>query len=362
MPNDRATLISLLSSLPRDEDPDFPEYEIRVNNLLSRKWSESDLKRVVADETLDLSVRWNALYLWLDILASNLDLMRFNMVFRKHQTVFRDEVLFPHLTAWSRYNDARYGEYMALRDALLLASKNLDDERLEVHPGVRNLFVEIVLRIAEEHPDFSEADHVQRAISLVNVNIDSYPGRARYYHMRARLYSIQNEFTLAYHDIAKAIDAEDSSNESQYTVRIFEYASTRQRIQAEERLDKQMVHFGENIVKLATDKTEEIQNKAFALLGILTAAIAIIMSTVSLASAVKDVASAAILITLMAGSILVAFTVFHIVLNFRASGKQRLWTPLSMSIATAVILLVVGALVGYVAGYTGTAPFNINNP
>lgn len=308
--------IEYLSTLVEEHEETSQPYHLEIRRLpsrpgmdtLSAKTFTEVLKEIAEDEEqrIEPKVRTAALATWMTFLLRWRDYKHFRDVFDTYHNIFQE------------FDSPLKSLYQGMRDLSQVSSKGDRQQAVESAkaamkampdmPGALNLYAE-AMAISGERGDVTGED-LDQAMSAIEKAIDIDPVYAKYYANRARILALKKRYEESYRDIEKAIEMETSEYD-EYLLRISYYESIRTFTQLEERSSeiehqaKEMKHEQERAQKQLTS----MRGETLTLLGLLAAVIAFVIASVQLMANLHS-AEAGVLMTFMAGLILVVFGAF----------------------------------------------------
>ena len=350
-------LVSLLAKIVEKYEEDSREYHREIYDFLS----QSDIKdlqtdkiverlNVIADDKeREAGVRVIALASSLVYLWRRLDYRQFRKVFDKYRSTFQDADSSLESLYQGMYDLSRVSSPGGFQRALESAKEA--KEALPNTPGALNLYTEVVAVIGERvRVEEGELEQAMLAIEEA-IDIDPY---AKYYANRARILAVQGNYDNSYQDIDKAIEREIFDD---YTLwRVNSYEMIRSNIRLQQRLTEvkrqtdratQLADQVEEDQEGAREQIAAMRGETLTLLGLLAAVIAFVVLSVHMVSSLQSV-EAVILMTFMAGLILVVFGAFTELIQpdekWRKKGKWVVGTGVAVVILAGLVLL--GARLG----------------
>ena len=310
----KEVLIQKLNNVPEETELSYP-YEIR-KIIAGKKISKNslilkDLRSIVDDSENEEKLRFDAFYtlqviLWrlkeYQLYRENVDLFETEFKRFKFYDTFRSQY-------YSSKGNSVHNSRMAIEFSEK-AAKNFRNS-----PNVLNLFALTVVNHYElrNEKDIKYLELAERQISrAISLSKENY---AMYFSVRSRIYLLLENFEKAREDIRLAIEKEPSDNK-EYPIRIGEYQEIKSRISNSEYL---------NFVKTQQEKAmslfDGLRIQMVQLLGLLTAIIAFIITTVNISQSF-DFESAYKLIIVNGLVCVVIFSCFHLVfIEKRISSK-----------------------------------------
>lgn len=305
-----------LSKLVEEHEETSQDYHLEIRRLPSRPGLDTlsartfteVLKEIAEDEEqrIEPKVRSAAFATWMTFLQRRRDYKDFREVFDTYCNIFREispslVVLYQGMYDLSKVSSK--GNRQQAVESAKVAMKAMPDM-----PGALNLYAE-AMAISGERGDVTGED-LDPALDAIEKAIDNDSKYAKYYANRARILALKKRYEESYRDINKAIEIETSESDD-YQLRITNYEAIHTFIQLEERSSKiehqakEMKHEQEKAQKQLTS----MRGETLTLLGLLAAVIAFVIASVQLMANLHS-AEAGVLMTFMAGLILVVFGAF----------------------------------------------------
>lgn len=317
----------LRSWLARMPSAEHPTYDFAPARLLTEApLDRASLQMLIDDE--DAQIAFNALFLELTILWRDRDFAQYRAVVAGARVRFRDNPRFPSLEAQacSCSVDAR-----VLRRGLDHAKTALAN--LPGRPGILHTFAALVASLADQDKAkdvwLSEAEDALEEVIRLN------PTYAMYHATLARILLHQDRYREATDAVTQAIELEPSTGRH-YALRVGDYQDIRTAISFGERAD-QLRQEHEAVTETVTNvrsEFEDMRTQVFALLGLLAAVVAFIVTGVQVARQ-QALADAAGLMALIASSILAVFAGFRLLFLDRA-GDRRAYVVLTLAVSVTI--------------------------
>lgn len=257
---------------------DDENYAFQIRNLIPDNTTTNSLfftylKDIHEDKYIEMRLRQNAFYLTLVILWRLKEYQQYRTLVTTNQVEFLKFKMYDTFKSQSYFSNTK-------NESNLLTALDFSEKailKLPSSPNVLHLFSQITSECIEQF-NFDKTktikkakETIDRAIAITN---GQYP---KYFATRSRINAKLNYFDKAKEDIRLAIEKETSNN-IDYPIRMGEYQNIKIRI-----------NYLQNVKKLL-DKQEEViktfdhlRLQVIQLLGMLTAVIAFIVSSVQIA-------------------------------------------------------------------------------
>ena len=291
------TLTAEFSNAPEETHFLFP-YKIRAI-IKGYKNHVNLFEDLYKNNELALNLRFKAFYAHSIVFRQNKELAKYRDLIDTYSHVFEKYKLFDALLAQYFQSKIKNKENLAM--AVQYSEKAIAS--LPMSPNVLHLFVELVADFHDyaEQVDITLLNKAEREISnAIAINGGVY---AKYYATKARILAYKKEFRSAKDAIQLAIEIEPSDNPD-YPIRIGDYQSIKTNISYIEYTLNMETKQAE-----AVKNFEEIRNKVVELLGLLSAIIAFVITSVQIT---KDFTfeNASKLLIVMGGTCVVVFSTF----------------------------------------------------
>lgn len=369
--NPELEVACLLAYLPDDKTTAFTQ---KINKYLKKKTllPEDNLLEFVENRNEDLMRRFKAYYLLFTYNHDQKNITKCKELVDGYKDEFRVFPLWYYTNSQIRYQEERDKDRADLSEALSSALRCIEiyksDQKYDPnYPGIYHNFSELVFYASELGDKDSFEKNFEKATECIEEAKNINPKFAKYYYTQGRLLMAKSRYVTIeeaerLYDKAeklfeKAIDLEDSSREG-YAIKIVDYETALLRCKTERRLKD--IDFALNEAKTHQKKNQEIQEKTeslvadsktlkeelesqkretLELLGFFSGIISLIVVTSQVVLNL-DMLSAAVIMLLFLGTMIIAFSFFHfVVLN----GERR---KLRSVITYTVIgmLLIAGAI------------------
>ncbi|PSR56638.1 hypothetical protein AHMF7605_25660 [Adhaeribacter arboris] len=328
-------LIRYYKSIPGEEDISFP-YKIREISRQTNN-AQSVFEAIYSDKSIDIEVRFKAFYSHLVMLWRQKEFFHYRNLVDKFNSDFRQYKLFN--TFLAQYYQSKVRTKSNLNLAVEYAQKAVED--LPSSPNVLHLFVELVADFSESGGE-AQQQLLLRAEREIDKAIAINNGKyAKYYSTKSRILALLMRFADAKNLIQLAIELEPA-NSPDYAIRIGEYQGIKTNISYFEYSKKMEEKQGEALKSL-----EEVRNKIIELLGLLSAIIAFIISSVQIS---KDLEfeNAAKLLIILGGVCITVFSTFSLTFF-----RSRVTRNQIFAILLGFILIFLGVSFDSISTYLG---------
>lgn len=354
-------IVAFLDDLPPERDR---EWELRLTRLIENfSHRTDDIYEIIESDSLQTDhdpdfVRFAAFFAYCTYHRRNDNATEFRTLLERHNE-FEDRPMFPHLRSLQVKMTDELGSG---RKAITHAREAIARVGTE-HQGVTHSLATAILNVIEddgqelEELDASREALLEEAESKVRAALSEsdYP---KFHATLGRVLALQGQHGAAIAEIHEAIDKEDDTKDD-YALRISNYRSHEYRITLrkyseemnreqetirEEQADlNQQVEAAIDEIENTRAKSEErirnLQTQTLQFLGFFATLIAVIISSVQIATTLA-VLEAAILISILTGGLLVAFGGFSFILP----GEKVLRRSAAV-FGAGFCLVVVGLLV-----------------
>jgi tetratricopeptide (TPR) repeat protein len=314
------------------------DFGVSIRTIASNLANPHETLQAIADDVnAPAHVRFAAFYGLTVRLWREKKYREYAALSERYESTFGDEPLYNVFRAQAQQS---LGDDTAhLESALDYAEAAVQD--LPRLPGVLHLFGELVAAVQErqDSPNRTQLHNAEKALrQAISITRGTY---AKYHATMARILTLQKKFDEARVSVQRAYDTEQYTS-LDYPVRITEYQLIRQRIQlAEERTRTGAIE------AKAIEEMREFRGQLIALLGLLAAVIAFIVSTVSSSTNRPFNESSGAIIT-QGGVLMVVFASFAAVFRVGRRGAAIL------SLLAGAVVIFAGLIVG------GYQPWNLS--
>ena len=339
--------IKYLSSLVEAHEEHSHEYHLAIRGFLSQAFSTTlranhlvgALNAIAGDKKQEASVRSAALASSLAFLWRWRDYRQFRKVFDEYSSTFQQVGSSLESLYKGMYDLSQVSSPGGLKRALESAKRA--KEALPNTPGTLNLYTEVVAVIGERDGVENMNEELEEAKMAIEKAIGTDPEYAKYYANRARILALQGNYNNSYQDIDKAIEIEPLDD---YTLwRANSYDEIRINILFQQRSTEinQQAYRMKQEQERTRNQLASMRGETLTLLGLLAAVIAFVVPSVQLVSSLQSV-EAGILMTIMAGLILVVFGAFMELIQpgerWRKKGILVVMTGVAIVIVAGLIL------------------------
>ncbi len=232
-----------------------------------------------------------------------------------------------------------YGNIQSIND-LSRQNKFIDGKPAVYNiAGVNHAFAELFATYCENYDSFKDnlmndwCEKAERAIITAQRG-NEY---AKYHSTHGRILAQKGLYRDALREIDLAIDLENStSNEAEYALRMIQYQSYRNRIQAHFELDTLKKKQNEINKDLETVKGSLVSNVE--IIGFFTGIISFIVASVNIATSM-NATEAGVLMVITLGALLTAFGCFSLLLNTARKNIYKCFV-----VCTGIVLILLGGV------------------
>ena len=367
-------LAPLLAKIVEEHGEHSHEYHLAIREFpyqpfpkVLQTYQLVDVLNIIAgDKEQEAKVRVVALATSLASLWRWRDYQHFRKVFDKYCSTFQDAGSSLELLYQGMYDLSQVSSLGGFQRALDSASKAKN--ALPDTPGVLNLYTEAVAVIGERGGVDDMEEELKQAMLAIEEAIGTDPKYAKYYANRARILALQENYEKANQNIDKAIEIEPFDDHTLWRVNsydeirikiLFQQRSTEMKQQAEQM--KQQAEQAKQQAEQAKQQAEQVEKEqegareqiatmrgeTLTLLGLLAAVIAFVVLSVQMVSSLQSV-EAVILMTFMAGLILVVFGAFMELIQ--PGEKWRTKGTVVVVIGVVIVILAGLVLLGVMPG------------
>lgn len=378
----------LLPYIPDDKTTAFTQ---KIKKYLKKKNTLEDSIYIdfMESRSEDIMLRFKAYYILFTFHHDQKNVSKCKYLVDNFKDDFSCFPLWHYTNSQIRYQEERDKDNPDMTEALVSAKKCIEiyksDERYNSnYPGIYHNFCELVFYASELGDKESFQANLELAKEYIEVAKNINPKYAKYYYTQGRLLMAQcryetPEVSSKIYDRAerlfnRAIDMEDSSRDG-YAIKIVDYETALLRCKTERRLkdiDMALVEAKENqaknieiqkktenLVKDSKTLKEELESQkkeTLELLGFFSGIISLIVVTVQVVLNL-DMVSAAVIMLLFLGTMILAFSFFHFVI---LNGTRQATRSIVLFIILGVVLVVGSLSIAIVSKYIGVSQ-NTNN-
>jgi tetratricopeptide (TPR) repeat protein len=346
IPNSQETLLDILGKFPDQSLREFEAEAIRFCAFEGFDFDEN-LLPIASDKGLPIEIRFAAFFTLGTWMRRMKDSSRLLALIDTFYSEFQTIGSFHHLRAMA-FTQRATGQ--DLEHAMASSEKAL--ALLPNHVGIKHSYVVTRIVALEERLRSSprpltpiEQGQLDEAETKMADVISEEPMYARFYSSQARIHSLRGRHEKARQSLLRAIDLENSKSPD-FSIRITEYNQFLFGISMREALSEvaEEVNKAQQVAgELGTDLkkfTSEAQTKYLELLGIFSAVIGLVLTSVQVSTNSSSFASGAGLMLVVSGAILVVFSAVGAIVN------RSLKFILSIALLGGVLISL-----GFVAGF-----------
>lgn len=291
----------LLEALPNETDETFAFKARQITKNTSAPINKYE--KILDNPLFPEKTRFNALYSLLAYLWQVSEFQQYRQTVDKYEDQFENHIML--LTFRSQYYITKEKNKENLQLALEYASKA--KKQASNLPNVLHLFTQIVIETCDLPNNNIEAGVMREAERAINKAIAIVDGKyARYFATKADLLGQAGRYAEAKDLIRKAIEVESSTRDD-YALRIGDYKQIELKLQFLEHSYLLQLKQKESIEML-----EEVRLRVIELLGLLSAVIAFLGTSIQIGKNFMFT-EAARLIIISGGAILIIFSAYSII-------------------------------------------------
>ena len=339
-------LRTIFSNLPDEFERD---YELYLTNMVANGEIDENILQLIINIFKDNKAEYNNIkYIQEDKIAYasffclNV-LYRHNLDFDKLQTILdnnedwaKQHCTFKYLQITKSVNCAEdlYGneeDFLSYLYSFAIKHKK--------NAGFLHAFSNLYVNICETNQNsqtYWRKKWGNKADNTIQMAIYLDPNYALYYFTKGRIALINEDYRLAEYNIDKAISLENSFRKDNYSIRIGLYRSYKVQIQIKRSID--LPHIQEEIKHLRNINISNIEILCF-----FSAIITFILSSLSLINSYSPIETAALIIVLT-GGLVIAFSVFNILLHLENNQNHTKKYINYFLITFGILFIVIGIL------------------
>lgn len=331
----------LFASLPNEDDDNYTiilKNIVLENNLISK---ENDIEEYL--KNVSSSKRFAALYALLIICREYNNYSRYNYYTDKYANEFTNYKLHKIILSTYFRNKGILGEKNEYKRAIKFAEEAC--EALPTNLAVKHHYAAILVLALEEEIDV-DVIALNKAIERLDDVIIAFPKHAQYYCTQGRLLAATGDYCRGIIQIKKALDLEEGVDKESL-IRIGEYNCYLVQIKSmmeNDKVDKRIGSFNSTFQEMKHN-LDGIKTQYLEYLAFFSSILAFILTSMNIISRVDDFNKCAGIILMFAGSLVIVFCVFRMLLYFSSQIKFGT-TKIIICYIVGVLFLAMGMLVG----------------
>lgn len=339
--NTAPSIGSLLASLPNENNDNYTIVlkQIVLDNNLSAR--EHDLENYLKNTSS--RYRFAAFYALLIICREHNNYSKYNFYVDKYANEFTMYKLHKIILSTYFRNKGILGEKNSYKRAIKFAEEACAE--LPTNLAVKHHYAAILVLAIEDKVDV-DAIAINKAIERLDDVIIAFPKHAQYYCTQGRLLAATGDYHQGIVNIKKALDLEEIVDKESM-VRIGEYNFYLMQIKMmieNEQVDKKIGNFNSSFQEMEHN-LDSIKTQYLEYLAFFSSILAFILASVNIISKIDDFNKCAGIILMFAGSLIMVFGVFRMLLYF--SSKIRFGiTKVIICFVIGIVFLAIGFLIG----------------
>lgn len=331
----------LLLSVP-NEDAD--DYTVILRNLVldnNLKDRENELIGYVNDSnTLH---KFSAFYLLLIICREYNNYSKYNMYVDRYGNFFNQYKLYKIVLSTYYRNKAILGEKECYRNCIRFA-----EEACSVLPtnlAVKHHYAAMIVLAVEDGFEISP-DKIENAINGLDSVIATYSNHAVYYSTQGRLLALIGKYEQGEEKLKKALDLEEV-NDKDSMIRIGEYNFylLQIKVMMESQQVKHRINDFNSVFEGIKNDLDSVKTQYLEYLAFFSSVLAYILISIDIAIKTDDFNKCAGIILLFAGSLVIAFSLFRMLLYYSSKVKHQTIKTIFCFVC-GIILMIGGLLLG----------------
>lgn len=331
----------LFSGLPIEDDNRYTVELKRIvldNNFVNKE-------REIEDYLMNQQnqYRFAAFYSLLIVCREYNNYSKYNEYVEKYANQFCQVKLYKIVMSTYYRNKGILGDIGAYRKAIRFAEEACT--LLPDNLAVKHHFVELIVLAAEEGTNV-HVKMINKAIERLDDVMDANPNHAKYYCTLGRLFASLGDYNQGMKNVKKALDLERGDNKDSL-IRIGQYNYYLIQIKMlieNQKVDSKMGKFNSDFEQMEND-LDEMKTQYLEYLAFFSSILAFVLITVNIVVSVDDFNKRAGIILMFAGSLVVVFGVFRMLLYYSSKIKFGFHKTF-FSYMIGMLLLIAGFIIG----------------
>lgn len=332
---------SLLANLPNENEDD---YTIRLkevvlsNNLLNR---ENDVENYL--KNVNSNHRFSAFYALLIICREFNNYSKYNTYVDNYANEFKQYNLYKIVMSTYFRNKGILGEEDGYSRAVRYAEEACDV--LPTNLAVKHHYAEIIALAIEENVDVN-ISQINKAIERLDDVIIAHPNHAKYYCTQGRLIASMGDYRRGISYVKKALDMEGvADKDSMIRIGQYNYYLLQIKMMMENhQVDNKIAEFNSTFEGIE-DNLDNVKTQYLEYLAFFSSILAFILTSINIVAKIDDFNRCAGIILMFAGTLIIAFTTFRMLLYFSSKVKLKVLKVI-ICFLIGFLLLICGFLVG----------------
>lgn len=341
---------SLFANLPNENEDNYTiklkEVVLR-NNLLDR---ENDVENYL--NNANSNKRFSAFYALLIICREFNNYSKYNTYVERYANEFEQYSLYKIVMSTYFRNKGILGEEDGYIRAVRFAEEACD--LLPTNLAVKHHYAEIIALVIEENVDVN-ISQINKAIERLDDVIIAHPNHAKYYCTQGRLIAATGDYHRGISCIKKALDMEGvADKDSMIRIGQYNYYLLQIKMMMEtHQVDKKIAKFNSTFEGIE-HSLDNVKTQYLEYLAFFSSILAFILTSVNIVAKMDDFNKCAGITLMFAGTLIIAFTAFRLLLYFSAKVKLNI-IKMVICFIIGILLLVSGFLIGneLLFGYFG---------
>lgn len=336
------TIGSLLATLPNENDDNYTivlKTIVLDNDLIAQ---ENNVEEYL-NTTSSPSKKFAAFYLLLIICREYNNYSKYNFYVDKYANQFAKYKLYKIVLSTYYRNKGILGEKDEYKRAIKFAEEACAE--LPTNVAVKHHYAAILVSAIEEGIDVQDTD-ISKAISRLDDVIFAFPKHAQYYCTQGRLFAATGNYNRGIVNLKKALDLETGTDKDSM-IRIGEYNYYLLQIKMmmeNDQVDKKIGDFNSEFREIEHN-LDSIKTQYLEYLAFFSSILAFILASINIISKMDEFNKCAGIILMFAGSLIIVFCIFRMLLYF--STKIKFGTlKIVICYFFGISLLVGGFIIG----------------
>ena len=335
------SIYSLLSKLPDENNND---YTVVLRNLVLDKnllAKEDELLIYMKDK--NAKYRFSAFYALLIICREYNNYSKYNLYVDTYGADFCKYKLYKIVMSTYYRNKAILGEKEYYRKCIRFAEEACTE--LPDNLAVKHHYAAMIVLAIEDNIQI-DSPIIEKAIDRLDDVISVYSNHPVYYSTQGRLYASIGKYARGIEKIKKALDLEEAKDKDSM-IRIGEYNYYLLQIKMmmeNNRAETKINEFDATFQAIKND-LDSVKTQYLEYLAFFASVLAFILISIDITIKTDDFNKCAGIILMFAGSLVIAFSLFRMLLYYSSKVKFQIIKNI-ICFASGILLIVVGFLLG----------------
>lgn len=332
---------SLLVNLPNENADDYTIRlkEVVLSNSLPDR--ENDVENYL--KNVNSKARFAAFYALLIICREFNNYSKYNEYVDSYADEFKQYNLYKIVMSTYFRNKGILGEENGYRRAVKYAEEACN--LLPTNWAVKHHYAELIALAIEENAEIS-ISQINKAIDRLDDVIIAQPNHAKYYCTQGRLIAATGDYRRGISSVKKALDMEGVvDKDSMIRIGQYNYYLLQIKMMMEtHQVDNKIAEFNSTFEGIEHN-LDNVKTQYLEYLAFFSSILAFILTSVNIVAKIDDFNRCAGIILMFAGTLIIAFTTFRMLLYFSSRVKLK-FVKVIICFIIGFLLLIFGFLIG----------------